>query len=169
MDRLRFDNLTRSVSLLLSRRTFAGMLSLGVLGLPGLVEAKKKRKKKKKVTFNDFGCVDVGKFCKNSDQCCSGICQGKKDKRRCAAHDTGGCQVNQDTCLLVEAPSCGQPGANCFLTTGKGSFCGFDILSDCVVCARDADCQAFGFGPGAACVVCGDCNETGTLCIDPGD
>jgi hypothetical protein len=77
----RFEHLTRTISTMLSRRAIAGTLGLGALNLPGLVEAKKKRKKKKKIKKNQFGCVDVGKFCTDDGQCCSGICQGKKPKK----------------------------------------------------------------------------------------
>jgi hypothetical protein len=76
MDSHRFDGLTRSVSTLLSRRRLAGALGFGALTFPGLAEARKKHKHKKKVKFNDLGCVDVGNFCQNDDQCCSGICTG---------------------------------------------------------------------------------------------
>src|SRR4051794_8512906 len=123
MDSVRFDGLARSVSTMLSRRTLASALGLGALALPGLAEAKKKHhhKKKKKVKFNDFGCVDVGRFCKNNDQCCSGICEGKKDKKKCQAHDESTCQAGQDSCAgspELCTTSAGGPG-QCVQTTGN--------------------------------------------------
>jgi hypothetical protein len=45
MDAPRFDALTRTVSILRSRRTLAGVLGLGALALPGLADAKKTRNK----------------------------------------------------------------------------------------------------------------------------
>ena len=91
-----FDRLARSFSRLRSRRSLAGLVGLGALLLPGQSQAKKKHKhKKKKVKRNDFGCVDVGKFCKNDGQCCSGICEGKKNKKKCKAHDQSTCQPGQ--------------------------------------------------------------------------
>jgi hypothetical protein len=162
----RFDGLARSVSTLLSRRSIAGRLGLGVLALPGLAEAKKhKHKKKKKVKFNDFGCVDVGKFCKNSGQCCSGICKGKKGKRKCKAHDASTCTADQDACFgspTLCAPGAGGTG-ECTRTTGDASYC--FASGDCFACTKDADCVPF-CGAGAACIVCAsECATTGgTAC-----
>lgn len=160
MDTDRFDHLTRSISTLLSRRTLASALGLGALALPSLVGArKKKRKKKKTVTFNDFGCVNVGGFCKNSDQCCSGICQGKKDKKTCQAHDADVC-TGQDGCIGDLQPcttAAGTPSL-CVLTTGNAGYCQSNAF--CFDCTRDADCVPF-CGTGAACIVCAECLEEG--------
>jgi hypothetical protein len=170
MDGARFDGLTRSVSTLLSRRSLAGALGLGALALPGLADAKKKHKhkKKKKVKLNDFGCVDVGNFCKNSSQCCSGICQGKKGKKKCQAHDDGGCQEGQDACLGVMA-LCNIEGVmgECTRTTGDAGYC-FGGSGDCFDCSKDADCVPF-CGAQAACIVCtADCAAEGTTaCVAP--
>jgi hypothetical protein len=168
MESDRFDGLTRSVSSLLSRRTLAGALGLGALTLPSLVEAKKKHKhKKKKVTFNDFGCVDVGKFCKNSGQCCSGLCEGKKGKKKCKAHDSSTCQAGQDFCAGLEVVCTTESGdlGGCAQTTGKAPYC--EANGDCFDCAKDADCVPI-CGSGAACIVCAECPETGgTACVGP--
>jgi hypothetical protein len=167
MDSDRFDGLTRSVSTLLSRRSFASALGLSTLALPALVEAKKKHKhkKKKKVKLNDFGCVNVGDFCKNNGQCCSGICQGKKGKGKCQAHNESTCQPGQDVCT-VPAVDCtsetGDPGA-CSITTGQATYC--EANGTCFDCKKDADCVAV-CGAGAACIVCAECSETGnTACV----
>jgi hypothetical protein len=177
VDTIRFDCVTRAVSTLLSRRAIARTLGLGALALPDLADAKKKRrKKKKKAKFNDFGCVNVGSFCKNSEQCCSGICEGNTGKKRCQAHDTSGCQLADDTCLDEGAVLCPDDagGANkalflCFQTTGKAGFCGTKVGSQCVACTKDADCVA-DFGAGAACVVCAKfCADSNhTTCIRSG-
>ena len=150
----RLDQLTRSASMYLSRRTLAGALGLGALALPIGSEARKKRKKK--VKRNGFGCVNVGGYCKNGGQCCSGICQGKKGKKKCQAHNTLGCQPGN---LLtdcggqnVDCPDYGEGG--CTTTTGKAAFCyqwKFNLPSPC---RRDADCKTEGFK--AACVLCGN-------------
>jgi hypothetical protein len=167
MERARIDGLARSVSLLLSRRTLAGGLGLGALAHPGLIAAKNKHnhKKKKKVKRNEFGCVDVGTFCKNNGQCCSGICQGKKGKGKCQAHDASTCQAGQDVCGVVEVDCTtenGDQGA-CARTTGNASFC--EASGDCFACAKDADCVAV-CGAGAACIVCAECTLTGgTACV----
>jgi hypothetical protein len=128
------------------------------------VTAKKQRKKKKKARPNAFGCLDVGDPCKNADQCCSGICEGKKGKRKCRAHGAGSCQTDYDGCNGLVAV-CGTAGF-CFRTTGNASFCG-GPGGNCMVCAKDADCEPT-HGPGAACVVCAGCNgvdgSQGTVC-----
>ena len=41
------------------------------------------------------GCKNVGRKCQRARQCCSGVCRGKKDKKRCKAHDSGGCRGGQ--------------------------------------------------------------------------
>jgi hypothetical protein len=173
MDPVDFDRLARTVSTVLSRRTLAGALSLGALTVPGLAEAKKKhtKRKKKKVKFNDFGCVNVGAFCKNAGQCCSGICSGKKGKKKCKDHDQSTCQSGQQLgeCGGVNV-SCtstaGEVGA-CFTTTGNGEFCADEVL--CSTCTKDADCRAL-CDTNAACSPCPACAGTppgnaGTACV----
>ena len=153
MDTSRLDRLTRSASIFLSRRALAGALGLGVLALPRGSDA---RKKKTKVKRNAFGCVNVGGFCKNSGQCCSGICQGKKGKATCKAHDTHGCQPGS---LLAD---CGGQSVvcpdyaegQCATTTGKAAFCLEFKFNPVPPCRRDADCKTDGFK--AACVLCGN-------------
>jgi hypothetical protein len=175
MDSDRFDGLTRSVSTLLSRRTLAGVLGLGALAVPTRTEAKKHTHKKKKPKFNDFGCVNAGNFCQNSGQCCSGICQGQKGKKKCQAHDQSTCQSGQ------QEEGCGPDGGGvtvpcvsstgddgiCETTTGKAGYCSAD--GQCFDCTKDADCVAF-CGPQAACIVCADCVVqvgTETACVGP--
>jgi hypothetical protein len=180
MEATHFDRLTRSLTTYSSRRRLVGCLAATAFGLatfriPGLTVAKKRRKSKKakKLQLNEFRCVDVGKPCRGNDaNCCSGICQGKKPKKgkkdnsRCVAHDTGGCQADQDVCLSLQEIPCGTNG-NCLRTTGKASFCGDFENSACVACTKDADCET-DFGAGAACVVCAvDCEETGNRVCFP--
>ena len=160
MDTARFAALARAVTAMVSRRAFAAALALSGVAIPDLVDARKRkrrRKKKKKVKFNDFGCVNVGKFCQNNGQCCSGICQGKKDKRKCKAHDTGGCQPGS------AAPACGgtevicttSPGGEgrCGTTTGNAGYC-FNAVALGPTCTKDAECQAVLSSETAACVQC---------------
>jgi hypothetical protein len=175
MDEMSFDHLTVLLCRFISRRATLGGLS--ALTLPSLVDAKKRNRKKRKtkrVTFNDFGCVNVGNFCKNGGQCCSGICEGKKGKRTCVAHDVGVCEANSDICAAGQEVRCGIYNANCFCvsTTGDAPFCG-DFTSPsllCRDCSQDADCEEE-FGLGAACVVYGGacaswCPQTGgTSCL----
>lgn len=171
MDTDHFDSLPRSISRLLSRRVLTATLGAGaLLGIGELVEAmkqqekKKRKKKKKKVKFNDFGCVNVGNFCKSGDQCCSGICEGSK----CQAHDESTCQAGQTdlTCGVVNV-DCSAPGNNdglCNTTTGNAGYCVGD--RECIACTKDADCTSI-CGPDAACILCPDCPDTDTACVGP--
>jgi hypothetical protein len=164
MDTSRLDRLTRSVSILLSRRTLVGTLGLAALARPFGIEAKK-RKKKKKIRRNSFGCVNVGGYCKNSGQCCSGICEGKKGKKKCQAHGTtGGCQSGHSIAdcggASVTCPDFGD--GQCATTTGNAAFCFEFKFQSVPPCRRDADCRP-DFFPGVACLRCGD----GTTCAIP--
>jgi hypothetical protein len=157
MDAHDFDRITRVVATRLPRRTLAGLLGAASLSAFNLSEAtkRKRKQKKKKIKPNDFGCVDVGRFCKNGGQCCSGICTGKKRKRKCRAHDERSCQPGQDSCAGAGASiSCtttaGLKG-QCVITTGKAAYCLGS--GDCFACTRDSDCVPT-FGAGAACIVC---------------
>ena len=177
MDSRHFDALTKRLTEAGSRRGLLGLLAtLPVLG--GLVafldpdagEARhnKKRRKKVKVRFNDFGCVNVGGFCKNGGQCCSGICQGKKGKKgkkKCKAHNVSTCQPDDDTCLGAEVGCTTDIGddGRCSRTTGNASYC--EASGNCTACTKDADCVAV-CGAGAACIVCANCPESGgTACV----
>jgi hypothetical protein len=170
MDAGNFDDLTRSLTAASSRRgflrTLAAGLGVGAASGAGLANARKgkrgqggKKKRKPQLTFNDFGCVDVGGFCRGkASLCCSGICEGKKpkkgkrDKRRCVAHNTGGCTAAEQSCGPATDVPCGA-GGFCLATTGKAGFCGRITEAACAACRSDADCLV-GFGAGAACVVC---------------
>jgi hypothetical protein len=176
MDATCFDRLTRAVSAALTRRRVVGGLGLSALSLASRADARhkhkhKKHKHKKKITRNAFGCVNVGGFCKHSDQCCSGICEGKKDKKTCKAHDQSTCEPGQsrlacggdtDVACMTAA---GTDGA-CLTTTGQGEFCaGF---AECFACQSDADCRVI-CDTAAACAVCLGCvdptkGNVGTLC-----
>jgi hypothetical protein len=196
MDSERFDDITRLLTVLPSRRDVLRGLAGAGLGLalvrtPHFAGARKKRKHKKKdkkpkLTRNEFGCVDVGGNCLgNSANCCSGICEGtgpkkgKKDKSVCVAHDSGVCFADSDTCTVGQQVQCHpvRDDCSCVLTTGNAGFCGDFGFSGgpdsvCRECVRDTDCQAE-FGPGAACVFLGGicspaCADTGrTACIRP--
>lgn len=167
MDHHRFDRIVRSLSTLQSRRGLLGGLLIGAAALPTDTEAKKKRKKKAK--FNSFGCVNVGEFCKNSSQCCSGICEGKPGKGRCQAHNSSNCPAEANACDDAEGVRCtssaGAPGF-CDHSTGNAPYCSAD--GDCFACKKDADCVPF-CGAQAACVVCAACANEGvtTSCVGP--
>ena len=129
-------------------------------------QRRKPRKNRQRLERNQFGCVDVGGVCRDASHCCSGICEGKKRKRRCRPHDAGGCEVEAQPAICTGVfgactTSAGLPG-RCATTTGKAGYCHDDIL--CFACKTDLDCPAMtNAGPGAACVRCADCPETGGL------
>jgi hypothetical protein len=200
VDVKRFNDMTRTLPALPSRRdVLRGLAAVaGGLGLARLqknVEARKKRKHKKKDKKpkpNAFGCLDVGQPCRgNSDLCCSSVCggkkpkRGKKDKRRCIAHNVGGCTPERSFCFAdpIQHSLCNPADDNaaCLPTTGNAGFCGdfvgFREDENCQLCAKDIDCEEMGFPPGSACVVfdpegphCDDiCAETeNRACMRPG-
>jgi hypothetical protein len=140
----------------------------GWLGVPNVDAKQRHKRKRRKPKPNAFGCLDVGDACKNADQCCSGICQGKKGKKRCRAHDTGGCQpTNLCSFFDVEPVSCttssGVEGS-CGTTTGNAGYCGGG--GDCFPCKKDSDCHEV-CGPQAACVQCPEECDVGTVCAGP--
>jgi hypothetical protein len=201
MDGSNFDNLARLAAANASRRSIftlafgAALAGLGAASPLGTGTAagknRKRRRKRKKPKLNAFGCLNGGQACGGKDgRCCSGICQGKKpkkgktDKSRCAAHHNGGCTVDRHLCLnpTVAACSAASDTATCLKTTGNAAFCaegeGFTNEANCQPCRRDLDCEALGFGVGAACVIfrtegvcvngCEGINEsTGTACLSP--
>ena len=138
---------------------------------PAVAEAKKTRPKKAKP--NAYGCLNVGDPCRRARQCCSGLCQGKQGRRRCKAHDTGGCAAGAhlEVCggaNVACATSLGKPGL-CATTTGNAGYC--LAIGDPYPCKTDRDCQiAAGgeHGPRAACVRCAESTGTGgALCVGP--
>lgn len=173
MDAARFDLLTRRFVAGWSRR---GVLRLGAIALgaqavrfPDRLDAKKKQKPP---ALNEYGCLNIGQGCRGKNAlCCSGICAGKKpkkgkrDKRKCVAHNTGGCVPAQDSCALEQNVPCGTFGA-CTVTTGRATFCAGLGIGECTICKKDSDCLLA--GPGAACIVCpSSCPATITACFAP--
>lgn len=192
MDATRFDRFTRALTATPSRRILLQSLA-GVLGVaPALPQgAVRAKKRKSKVLLNALGCVSVGGKCRGQDTlCCSGICQGQKpkkgkpDKSRCVAHDVRGCTAERRACIAGALLSSCSDTANCIVTTGNASFCAegvanADLEDVCRPCRKDSDCEALGFGAGAACVIlrteglCGaSCEDVegnaGTACFPPG-
>jgi hypothetical protein len=163
MDAVRFDHLARLVDGTGSRRRTLAALTLGFLGLSGLHGAAEAGP----------GCKDVGKRCKRGAQCCSGICKGKHGRKRCRAHDTGGCRPGHSGLICGEpnpvacTTSTGKPGL-CFTTTGNAGYCGSGV--SCVTCSRDDDCRALFGDDRAACAVCASCSgsQITTVCLVPG-
>jgi hypothetical protein len=143
MDTDFFDDLTRSVSVLLSRRTLAGALGVMALGLPGLAEAKKHKHKHKhkkhKKHHPPTGCVPhcQGKVC--GDDGCGGPC--------------GSCP---------EEASC-QQGA-CICPGGQRECQGACIPSD--QCCSEGDCPAEHSCVGGRCCLprAHVCDSGGDLC-----
>jgi hypothetical protein len=182
LDDHRFDQLTRALTG--PRRTlFSGALVIaaGWLGVAG-GEAKKPHKPKhkpKKAKPNEFGCLEVGDPCNNADQCCSGICQGKKGKKQCRAHGTGVCdQTAEGICTAANPNTTVCDNTNicaCIRTTAGSNFCSQfepDPKLICADCQKDADCVALGFPAGSACVPlgigsCAHACESGMACFPP--
>ena len=160
------EAVTRSLTSAPSRRdVLRGLAGTGIgLGLAGWsapADARKKRKRRKKAKKakpNAYGCLEVGDPCKNADHCCSGICQGKKGKKKCQAHGMGTCDQEGPGYCTTPNPALGlcSNSANCacIRTTAGSNFCydaGAEGGSACADCQQDADCEALGFPPGSAC------------------
>jgi hypothetical protein len=182
MDPFHFDRLARWLGTASPRRRLLGGLAASALGLvaTGLpeVEAKKKHKHKRKpkpAQPNEFGCISVGDACTNAEQCCSGICEGKKGKKLCIAHGEGTCDQEADGFCEAEDTTqtvCNDnPACACIRTTAGSKFC-FGPGTDCADCQTDTDCEALGFPPGSACapVATGNCSMNrcdGFVCAVP--
>ena len=139
MNGIRFDTLTQGFEYSLSRRLVLSRVATGLLAIAGVrladaasVKQRKRRSKHKKkpLSFNEFGCINVGGKCRGKDElCCSGICQGKKpkqgkrDKRRCVAHDTGGCTETDRVCPSVPCTTSIGHAGGCMTTTGNAPYC----------------------------------------------
>jgi hypothetical protein len=189
MDTNHCEPITRFLTAIPSRRDLLrGLATAGIgsgiarLQLTAVGKRKRKRKHKnqdKKSKPNAFGCLDVGDACTSAAPCCSGLCEGKKGKRKCVGHSAGICGADSDLCTAGAARYCHptKPFCVCSLTTGNAAFCadftvGMGREVPCRVCHTDTDCQAE-FGPGAACLVLGGiCTEVcpttgGTACAPP--
>jgi hypothetical protein len=107
MDRSQFDQLALQLAGASSSRGFkkaiggrrsllaaavaTAVFRMGVVGADARKRRKPRKRKQRAAAPNAFGCIDVGDLCQNDGQCCSGICDGKKGKRTCRAHDAGTC------------------------------------------------------------------------------
>ncbi len=187
MDQHRITVLRHALIGMPSRRDILrGLTGVGLgLGFPRLPEPsaakRKSKKKKKKSTPNAFGCLSVGAICKNAAPCCSGICEGKKGKRTCRAHDAGTCEQEVPAICQSGSPlttTCNnRPDCACLRTTAGSSVCGElfcerEGCSECADCQRDADCVALGFPSGAACApvstgICAGRCDSGMACVLP--
>lgn len=179
MHHQRKPSLPHGLAALPSRRELLrGLTGLGLgLGLAGRAQPgaagkrnhkrqkRRKRKTKQKITTNYFGCVDVGGFCQNASQCCSGICTGEKNQKTCQAHGQDICQPGATICHppFVECTTANGNEGTCSTTTGNAGYCA--LRGDCFPCRRDVDCEPF-YGAGAACAICAECGITsGTVCL----
>jgi hypothetical protein len=181
MDNHVFDALLRS--LVKSRRSFLGgalALTTGWFGATATAARKKRHRKHRKPTAkpNAFGCLEVGDGCTSANQCCSRICDGKKGKKQCRAHGEGTCRQEDPGYCESGAPTFCDNSSSCIClrTTAGSNYCasaGPPIR--CANCHTDADCEALGLPPGAACApfsagLCAfacDGGETGTICLVP--
>mgnify|MGYP000153176130 CR=1 FL=1 len=173
MDDSRFDAWTRRRLGLRAGGALAALL--GLVARPASDVAIARQRRKRRVKRNAFGCVNVGKFCKNDSQCCSGVCRGKKEKKTCRAHHTGaGCRAGDqtDSCGGTGVRRCttasGEPNGLCNTTTGNAPYCSSEAFGSfrCTACSQDEECQEL-CGPAAACILCPECSLVDTACVAP--
>jgi hypothetical protein len=159
MDITQFDRWIRKLSTTTSRRQTFLALFLGTFAARFAIEE----------ASAGPSCKNVGKKCKKKD-CCSGVCQGKKRRKKCKAHGAGGCQSGEQTgscdgANVACTTSAGEDGL-CQTTTGNAGYCSGSGLI-CTPCQKDADCRGF-CGPDAACIRCVEaCVTTSTACVGP--
>ena len=168
MKETRFDAVVRALSVTAASRRALARAAPGLAIAAALMpwsgsdlDARRRKKRNNKSKANRFGCRNVGRACSSASQCCSGICEGqggkgkngKRRKKTCRAHDSGGCRVEQDSCSGDFFPCTATNGENgfCHVTTGAASYCG--VFATTFDCAKDEDCIEL-CGPEAACVVC---------------
>jgi hypothetical protein len=174
MDAGHFDQITRLLTAGSSRRVALRGLAATLGGSAARLPMASARKRRGKLVRNAFGCVAVAGQCRGKDRvCCSGRCDGKKprkgekDRRRCVAHDTGGCRVGQrnQRCGGVDIQCRGGAGlvGVCETTTGNAPYCASGY--SCAPCATDEDCRSV-CGPQAACLPCGYYCD-GPVCAGP--
>jgi hypothetical protein len=187
VDTAAFDRLTRSISMLLSRRTLAIVLALGVSVLPGLADAKKRRGKKKKKCKGKKKC---GKKCIPKTGCCSssdcgpnGTCVGNVCSCASGFQDCDGqCITNSDCCggcpgdLICDAGECvcpedapvECPGDVCAAQCCTDDDCGANetCVSGICTCPAEQICEDVCCPPNEFCVG-GICQGPGTC--QPGD
>jgi hypothetical protein len=172
VDQQHFDGVPRSLRGGPTRRhVLRGLLAAAGLGWGGArwpAGAAARRKRTRTVRRNAFGCVDVGGFCTDAGQCCSGVCRGKRGKKRCRAHDADVCTAGQrDVNCGGQDVACtsgtGQPGV-CETTTGNAPYCAGSLWV--VPCATDRECRRY-CGPRAACLRCGFYSAGAPTCAGP--
>lgn len=194
MDGKRFDSLARTVGRRRSRRdAFQALTAAALTAAAARVGLATEPAAAQVTVERRFNCAAVGEKCNGKDSnCCSGRCKGKgakkgkrrkrdrRDKSKCVAHDQGSCTADQDTCASGIRIACGGgSGGGCLKTTGNASFCGQVQTGSkpprlqCFNCEEDLECEAAGFGRGAACVVCdSECGfetEKSTACVGAWD
>jgi hypothetical protein len=164
MDANRFDSLARFLTQATPSRR---RLLTGLAGSTLATLATTLRFAKTGATH--FGCLHVGKRCKDKSQCCSGRCK----HGRCRAHNVGRCTAAKDVCLTGKA-GCGGGSCTCFRTTGGANFCSDSLSIVCMACTTDTECATALDTPGSACIDInhGSCDCTGsgggtTICAKP--
>jgi hypothetical protein len=157
MDGRHFDQLTLRLAMLRAKRR--GVIAALVATIPFARNGT--------AILAGPGCKDVGTRCKRKSDCCSNICRGRRGRKKCKSHDTGGCQAGQIEAFcggttVQCTTSSGLPGS-CNTTSGNAGYCSRE--GACVSCTKDLDCQNQ-FGAGAACVKCATC-PGGLGCASP--
>lgn len=186
-DGKRLDWLRNTLLGLPSRRdVLRGIAATGIglvsVAVPASAGAKPKQQRKRRkpgqrpAKPNRYGCRKVDDSCRRHRQCCSGVCAGKRGRKRCRRHGAGTCSqtrpalceaASQLTTLCNNSSNCA-----CVRTTSGSAYCGSLVTSSCVPCKRDADCVKQGFHRGSACAPFGTGNCAGqcaraTACFVP--
>ena len=167
MDRQRFDALLMSLAdESLPRRTVLRLVVAAPLaGLLARVGAGQRA--------TAASCRQNAKPCDRGNQCCSGVCRGRRDRKKCRpAPGQGTCTILKDTCEIGGQAAACDPELNatcvCFIRPNGAAFCADPTTFDCLPCA---ECPT-----GTTCVrarngLCVSCpigtGATETICVRP--
>lgn len=178
MDGVQFDRLSRTLAT--SRRAYlGGALALAFAWSNQAASRAKKHRRKRRPKIgkpNAYGCLSVGAICKHSSQCCSGVCSGKKHRRKCQAVGQGTCATEAPGVCHASTPAittCNNAECWCARTTGDSAFCANAVGTvNCDECRTDTDCVNRGFPAGSACVpwdggLCGGPCAGKAVCLLP--
>lgn len=111
-------------------------------------------------------CKQNGRPCDGGNQCCSGVCRGKRGRKKCRpAPGQGSCTIAKDTCkvggVVGACASGGGEGCACLRRPSGAAFCADLTTIDCLPCAQCPTGTTCVRAPFNSCSTCGH----GTLCV----
>lgn len=168
MDQHRFDALITTLATeprsrrgalrLIASAALAGLLAHAGIGAPAAEAA---------------ACKQNGRPCRNGNQCCSGLCTGKRDRKKCRpAPGQGTCTIETNTCVIGGQAAVCDPGltgtCSCFRRPNGAAFCADTTTFDCLPCAQCPVGTTCVHARNGVCVACPvGSGATETICVRP--